>query len=147
MDLSMRTEPITPPETDAVHGFAWWRLGPDGVLTSPGGHRWSPGANEAVCSLYPRFLGRRWRRLHPDGVPGTGCRCGFRASFWPMPGGLRGDVAPEIWSGLSRSVVAAFRGWGAILVEDGGWRSAYARPLALYAAPAAQAEQEAWARL
>jgi hypothetical protein len=147
MDTSTRIEPITSPAEDALLGFTWWDLGPDGLLTSSNGHRWSPGANGATCRLYPRYHRGRWRRLHPTGIPGTACPCGFRATFRPTPAGLHADVGPGTWSGVGRSVIGVIRGWGRAVVENGGWRSACARPVALYAAPAAQAELGSWARL
>jgi len=146
MDWSSQLERFASPPVVA-RGFVWFELDPDGGTVRSGAQTWRPGANEARCHLYPRFLWRRWRALHPSGVPGASCRCGFGATFRPEPAGLLDRVDPATSSGSGRQVVGVVHGWGRVVTEDRGWRSAYALVAAFHAAPAALEDADAVRRL
>ncbi len=129
----MRIAALPPPveidQEDALTGFVWLRVGTDGSVASSAAVRWSPGANEATCGLYPRFLRARWERLHPEGAPSALCRCGFRATHRPEPAGLHppGSLDGGPTAGAGQPTVGRVLGWGRVFADESGWRSRFAR--------------------
>jgi hypothetical protein len=119
---------------DSLHGFAWWLVDPHGYLETFPGVRWSPGWNDATCHFYPRFFRARWRGLHPIGVPGPLCLCGFRGTHLPQPGGPGVRLSPRIHSGSGGMVFGVIEGAGSQVRNRREWRAAAARPVALYVA-------------
>ena len=130
----VRVEDATIGPVQGPRGFAWWRVDPDGRLETYPGVRWTPGWNEASCHLYPRLFRGRWHRLHPTGVPGPFCLCGFRGAYLPHPAGLGTRLSPRIHSGSGGMVFGVVEGAGAQVGNRREWRAAAAQPLALYAA-------------
>ena len=134
---------ITVPDADSMaavpadpspRGFAWWRVLEDGTLESYPDVAWVPGWNSASCGLYPRFFRARWRRLHPAGVPGSFCLCGFHGSNLPQPAGPGPRMAARIHSGRDQMVFGSIEAAGQIVRDRRGFRAGAARPLALYVA-------------
>ncbi len=134
--MPSRAEPHDPITTRSLgapaRGLAWWRVDPDGWLTTHPGIRWQPGWNEASCRLYPKLFRARWRRLHPAGVPGAFCLCGFHGSYRPQPAGPGPRLAARIHSGGDGMLFGAVEGAGTIVADRRGWRARFARPLAVY---------------
>jgi hypothetical protein len=129
------TDPATPQlVVGSWHGFRAWRIAGD-QLTGWWRTRyvWQPGVSEAFCH------GARWspvrgpRSRHPDlPAPQRDCKCGIYAVHepWglvsrPGRGGPPATSVPDV-------VVGVVAGWGRAFRGDRGWRSQYARPLALY---------------
>ena len=124
----------------SLRGFRWWRLDPNGCLSSPwrGRQRWLPGTNEASCLFRKRIT--RWRaskKPHPYGAPARECECGFYGLHAVPP--TRTHPARFGWEigvessgdrrhGLIFGVAAAD---GRVLIGTDGWRAQVARPLAL----------------
>lgn len=80
------------------------------------------------------------RSPHPHGCPAATCECGFYA-LHSLPE-LRDEVDRAIWEidtatsgGRHGLVLGVVAGYGRVLVGTQGWRSRYARVLALYADP------------
>jgi hypothetical protein len=118
--------------TSARRGFAWWSATRDGWLETHPRMRWQTGWTQAECDLLPRFLRGRWRRLHPEGVPGAFCPCGIRGLYatepaWVAPGGV-----PVTRSGADGLVFGAVEGDGPFAIDERGWRTRFGRPLALF---------------
>jgi hypothetical protein len=142
MDLPTHTAPDVPPDPahGSCRGYAWWRIDDGGWLETHPGFRWTSGWNEASCRLYPRFLRGRWRRLHPAGVPGTFCLCGFHGSSRPQPAGPGPRLAARIHSGTAGMLFGVAEGAGPMITDARGWRARFARPIALYVSPERFAE-------
>jgi hypothetical protein len=116
----------------ALRGYAWWRIAGDGWLETFPGTRWAPGWNEASCRLYPRVFRSNWRRLHPAGVPGWFCLCGFHGSHLPQPAGPGRSLSARAHSGTAGSIFGVVEGAGPNVADRREWRAAFARPLSLY---------------
>ena len=135
--------PIVEPIVGSVRGYRWWRLSDDAELLSPwrGPIRWRSGENEATCLARRGMFGWRTAKTpHPRGCPATACECGFYA-LHRLP--ERNDgVGRAIWEidtstsgGHHRLVLGIVAGYGRVLIGTAGWRSHFARILALYAGP------------
>jgi hypothetical protein len=131
------------PIVGSVRGFRWWRLSADTELLSPwrGPVRWKHGENEASCLARQGMFGWRMSRApHPRGCPATACECGFYALHaLPSP---NGDLDRAIWEidtatsgGRHGLVLGIVAGYGRVLIGTAGWRSQFARILALFAGP------------
>jgi hypothetical protein len=104
----------------------------DGWLETYPEVRWTPGWNEASCRLYPRLFRWRWRRLHPNGVPGSLCLCGFRGSHQPLPAGPGPRLSARAHSGAAGFIFGVVEGAGPHVADQREWRAAFARPVSLY---------------
>lgn len=129
------------PVVGAIRGYRWWRATADGMLRSAWwGHVvWTPGKNGAECyATRPLLFRRRWRRVHEGGVPAAECGCGFyglhrlprEPAGGPTSRPWRFD--PELWAGPGDQVFGAVEAWGHVLIGTEGWRSEFARPLAVF---------------
>ena len=130
------------PMIGSIRGYRWWRVGPSGELLSPwrGPIRWSSGENEAAC------LGRRamfgWKMAkapHPNGTPSVGCECGYYAlhslpELNDTPGRSIWEIDAETSGGRHGLVLGIVEGYGRVLIGTAGWRSRFARILALFSA-------------
>jgi hypothetical protein len=128
------------PIVGSVRGFRWWRLGGHADLMSPwrGPVRWQPGENEAACLARRGMLGwKSSRASHPQGCPASDCECGFYAlhsvpesnddldrSIW--------EIDPATSGGRHGLVLGVSAGYGRVLIGTTGWRSRFARILALF---------------
>lgn len=131
----------------AVYGFRWWRLGPSGELFSPwrGPYPWRRDLNEARCLRNRRLLGGwragpRWfgypERAHDAPAPYRECHCGFYG-LWRIPIADKESV-PMVWEiDLSTSgaghgfIFGVVEGSGRLLIGSDGFRSRWARPMAV----------------
>ena len=126
----------------AWRGYRIWRMAGDRLTgcwyTS---YAWAPEGSEASCSA------KRWtlkgRRARHPGLPAPqrGCRCGLYGLHepWEIPGSLPFGVfgVPD----ESNVVIGVVAGWGRAFRGRFGWRTQFARPVALYRAPHVDREQ------
>jgi hypothetical protein len=119
----------------AWRGYRVWRINGD-RLTGwwHTGYVWAPGSSEASCDA------RRWtlrgrRARHPGlAAPRRDCACGLYAleEPWDFTGYL-----PTGHFGVSseaNAVIGVVAGWGRAFRGEHGWRTQFARPVALYRA-------------
>jgi hypothetical protein len=129
------------PVVGVVYGYRWWRLGPDGTLTSPwrAPNRWRRGRNRARCLDRRIHLRRRWRAVedaHEGHVPERRCGCGFYGLWAPSQPIVYGrvlmvwdlDVATSGAFGLVFGVIAAS---GRIILGTDGFRAEHAEVVAV----------------
>ena len=126
----------------AWRGYRVWRMAGDRLTGCwYTGYVWAPQCSEASCSA--KHWTRRGRRARHPGLPAPqrGCRCGLYALEEPwdfagyLPFSLFG-VADE-----SNVVIGVVAGWGRAFRGEHGWRTQFARPVALYRAPHLDREQ------
>jgi hypothetical protein len=120
----------------AWRGYRIWRMAGDRLTgcwyTS---YAWAPGGSEACCDA------KRWtlkgRRARHPGLPAPqgGCRCGLYALVepWDFAGYLPFSVFGV--TDESNVVIGVVAGWGRAFRGQHGWRTQFARPVALYRAP------------
>jgi hypothetical protein len=129
------------PVVGAIYGFRWWRIGAGGELRSPwhGPYAWSTARNEARC-LPQRRLFRGWRTTaesHRGQVPDRDCHCGFYG-LWGLPSAIVFGRVAMLWdleastSGTNHALVLGIvEATGRVLLGVEGFRSEYARPVAI----------------
>jgi hypothetical protein len=111
-NLSQKEKTILP-----IVGYRFWGILKDGTLIPIGdlGHdKWTYGVNHSYC--------------YDSECPGMeNCECGFYA-FREIP-------PLKLWSNLemriSGFVMGSVIGWGKVTLHETGWRSEYAKPIAL----------------
>jgi hypothetical protein len=126
----------------AWRGYRIWRMAGDRLTGCwYAGYAWAPEGSEACCDA-KRWTRRGRRARHPGlAAPQRGCRCGLYALVEPwdfagyLPGSLFG-VTDE-----SKVVIGVVAGWGRAFRGERGWRTQFARPVALYRAPHLDREQ------
>jgi hypothetical protein len=126
----------------AWRGYRLWRLAGDRLTGCwYTGYAWPPGSAEASCYA-KRWTGKGRRARHPGlPAPQRGCRCGLYALQEPwdfvgyLPSSLFG-VTYEL-----NVVIGVVAGWGRAFRGERGWRTQFARPVALYRAPHVDREQ------
>jgi hypothetical protein len=130
-------EPGLPePVVGAWRGYRVWRINGD-RLTGwwHTGYVWAPGSSEASCDA-TRWTLRGRRARHPGlAAPQHNCACGLYAleEPWDFTGYL-----PTGHFGVSseaNAVIGVVAGWGRAFRGEHGWRTQFARPVALYRAP------------
>src|SRR5512132_578620 len=126
----------------AWRGYRIWRLAGDRLTgcwyTS---YAWAPGGSEACCDA--KRWTRKGRRARHPGLPAPqgGCRCGLYAlqEPWDFAGYLPFSVFGV--TDESNVVIGVVAGWGRAFRGQHGWRTQFARPVALYRAPDLDGEQ------
>ena len=126
----------------AWRGYRIWRMAGDRLTGCwYTGYAWAPATSEARCDAKCWTLrGRRAR--HPGlAAPQRGCQCGLYGLCepWEISGSLPFGVygVPD----ESNVVIGVVAGWGRAFRGQFGWRTQFARPVALYRAPHVDREQ------
>jgi hypothetical protein len=126
----------------AWRGYRVWRINGD-RLTGwwHTGYVWAPGSSEASCDARRWTLRGRHAR-HPSlAAPQRDCACGLYAleEPWDFAGYL-----PSRHFGVSseaNAVIGVVAGWGRAFRGEQGWRTQFAKPVALYRAAHLDGEQ------
>jgi hypothetical protein len=126
----------------AWRGYRIWRIVGD-RLTGwwYTGYAWAPEVSEASC--HAKRWTRRGRRARHPGLPAPQrtCRCGLYALQKPWD--FAGYLPSELFGigDESNVVIGVVAGWGRAFRGKQGWRTQFARPVALYRAPHLDGEQ------
>lgn len=127
-DFELALEPVT--------GARWWRMTlpkltglpgdadrnwPRALLRGQKGYLWEPGRNTAVC-----FATGGIPRTDHD-VPDDDCGCGFWA-YWDLQ---EHDIGGSTGA-FTENICGIIQGTGRVLVGERGFRSQYAKIVALY---------------
>ena len=117
----------SPRRLDApLYGYRAWRLRGSGLYSFSGWRAWPADSPKvALC----------WRNFLALGIahhaPGSGCNCGIYA--WKEP-----PTQPFSPQGMT-PVWGVVQLWGKVVLHAAGYRSQYARPVALEYAPGLEA--------
>jgi hypothetical protein len=118
----------------AWRGYRVWRMSGDRLIgwwyTT---YTWEPAVSEADCSAKRWNLLKGSRSRHPSRpAPERDCRCGIYALHEPWD--FNGDLPPHVFgfSDVSNVVTGVVAGWGRAFRGEYGWRSQFAKPVALY---------------
>jgi hypothetical protein len=99
------------------------------------GYVWAPQGAEASCAA--KRWTRKGRRARHPGLPAPQrkCQCGLYAlqQPWDLPGYLPSSLYGVTYE--SNVVIGVVAGWGRAFRGKRGWRTQFARPVALYRAP------------
>ena len=126
----------------AWRGYRIWRMADD-RLTGwwCTGYAWVPGGSEASCSA--KRWTRRGRRARHPGLPAPqrGCRCGLYGLEKPWD--FAGYLSTSLYGVTHESdvVIGVMAGWGRAFRGEYGWRTQFAKPIALHRAPHLDGDQ------
>lgn len=137
-----------PDLTTEIIGYRQWYVTPDLELRAAGyrvGGSWKPGENEAVCHRMADAMmltfgySEEPQKRHPCGdTPGHDCQCGFYALHDPSDFWYGAQAQRSLWATAMISaptsdplVSGIIVGWGKVEVHHQGFRTQYARIVAL----------------